>query len=214
MMSLRAIPGAPAVCGGGGGTMPMAQPMMPQMPQMPGQMPQMPGQMPQMPGQMPQMPGQMPQMPQQGMQGQAGAPSMPVGMMPALPSASNYGVVNLAPGFMPDPAQRPVTSGGAIAASTLSPQCRGFVTNQPDLFLDLAGPSNFLRIYVTSQSDTTLIVRRPDGSLLCNDDTYGLNPSVEGPFIPGRYGVWVGAYTAGQNAQSTVSVTELRSNHP
>jgi hypothetical protein len=127
----------------------------------------------------------------------------------------NYGTVTLRPGFLPDPRSVQVVSGGSMAAQQIAnPQCRGYITPQPDVVLNLTGTSPWFRIYVTSASDTTLVIRRPDGMIQCADDTYGLNPAIEGTFLAGRYQIWVGAYRPGENAQATLSFTELQSNHP
>jgi hypothetical protein len=139
-------------------------------------------------------------------------------LAPAQPSARfaapGNGTRTLSPGFIPDPMQVSGTARGAVDASTLAPTCSGFVGAAPDLALVLRGNEPWLRVYVSSPLDTTLVVRRPDGSFLCDDDTYGRHPSVEGAFPPGRYLVWVGTYHAGQTATYTLSVTEVRSNHP
>ena len=126
----------------------------------------------------------------------------------------NYGTVTIAPGFLPDPRNTAVVSGGNMAASTVQPSCRGYITPQPDVVLNLTGTSPWFRVYVTSTSDTTLVIRRPDGSIQCADDTFGLNPAIEGTFPAGRYSIWVGAYQAGDNSRSTLSFTEIQSNHP
>jgi hypothetical protein len=129
-------------------------------------------------------------------------------------AAPTLGVRTLAPGFLPDPMTVPGSARGTVDASTLSPSCAGFVAAAPDLALVLRGPEPWLRVYVQSPADTTLVVRRPDGTFHCDDDSYGRHPSVEGAFAPGRYLVWVGTYHAGQTATYTLSVTELRTNHP
>lgn len=127
----------------------------------------------------------------------------------------NYGTVTLRPGFLPDPRNVSVVSGGSMDASAVAgPHCHGYITPQPDVVLNLQGTSRWFRVYVTSSSDTTLVIRRPDGVIQCADDTFGLNPAIEGTFPAGRYAIWVGSYRAGENARATLSFTELQSNHP
>ena len=54
----------------------------------------------------------------------------------------NFGVMTLRPGFMPDPRSRPVVSGGNMPAQSLAgPSCRGYITPQPDVVLNLLGTS-------------------------------------------------------------------------
>ncbi len=126
----------------------------------------------------------------------------------------SYGTVTLRPGFLPDPRSASVVSGGGLSAAMAGPSCRGWITPQPDTALILLGMSPWFRVYVTSNADTTLVIRRPDGLIQCADDTFGLNPAIEGTFIPGRYAIWVGSYNQGENSPAIVSFTELQQNHP
>jgi hypothetical protein len=126
----------------------------------------------------------------------------------------NFGTVTIRSGFLPDPNNTHVVSGGSIDAHTVQAGCAGFITAQPDVVLNLQSASSWFRIYVTASSDTTLIVRRPNGTISCNDDTFGTNPAIEGAFPAGRYQIWVGSYHAGENADGTLSFTEIQSNHP
>jgi len=133
-------------------------------------------------------------------------------------SRSNFGRRNVTPGFVPDPINVNITSGGNIDASTLSLAggCVGWVTQQPDYIVQLAGTSASLRMYVTSASDVTLLVNTAGGQWRCNDDSYGgTNPSVDLPNAGrGQYDIWVGSYQSGVTARSVLHITELDSNHP
>jgi len=129
---------------------------------------------------------------------------------------SNFGTVSLASGFMPDPHTETGTSGGSINAQTLNPTCRGWVASTPDHLLVATTLFNNLRVMVSGgAADTTLVVQRPDGSYLCNDDATGegRNPLVAGGFPPGVYKIWVGSYQQGQNAPYTIGFSELGSVH-
>lgn len=178
-----AVPGQPS-------PLPLAQPQMPPG-MMPGQMP--PGQMP--PGQMP--PGQMP--PGQGMQ---------PGQMP--PSAP----ISLSTGFMPDPQVARGMTVGQVPASSLSPDpsCVGFVPAQPSHVLSLATAFTNLRVLVSAPIDTVLVIRQPDGSFRCNDDTVlgqVQNPTIEGAFAPGAYTIWVGTFSQNNSGGYVIGFTEL-----
>ena len=107
-------------------------------------------------------------------------------------------------------------SGGSQDGSVLRGQgiCRGYITPQPDHQLVVSAAQPYLHLFVLSAADTTLIVRQPDGSLLCNDDTYNLNPSIEGTFQPGVYQVWVGGYHAGEVRPYRLTVTNNPTQHP
>lgn len=122
---------------------------------------------------------------------------------------SNFGTVSLAPGFNPDPATATGTSGGTIDAATLAPECLGTVSETPDHLFVAEGAFSNLRVMVNSQSDTTLVVQRPDGTYVCNDDgPEGLNPVIDAAFGQGTYKIWVGSYS-GDNAPYTIGFTEL-----
>lgn len=122
--------------------------------------------------------------------------------------ASNYGVVRIQSGFLPDPTTANGTSGGAQNASSVGGSCRGWIANQPDHILYLDSPFNYLRIGAVSGQDTTLVIRGPAG-VHCDDDTGGnRNPLLAGSFPAGRYEVWIGSYTQGTFAPYTLSLSE------
>jgi len=86
----------------------------------------------------------------------------------------------------------------------------GWATSIPDYIINLTGMSPTLRMYATSDSDTTLIINDANGIWHCNDDSDGLNPSVELPNAsPGQYDVWVGSYSQGDGAAAVLHLTEL-----
>lgn len=87
------------------------------------------------------------------------------------------------------------TSGGPNAASTMEPSCSGYISEEPSFVVDVT-TSNTVSVSVMSQGDTTLVLSGPDG-IICNDDLVGTNPGIEQYLSPGRYGVWVGSYSAG-----------------
>ena len=131
---------------------------------------------------------------------------------------ANFGRRDLSPGFQPDPINVNVVSGGGIDARNLGlgPGCVGFVTRQPDYIFNLRGPSAHLRLYVTGQGDTTLLVNTGAGRWVCNDDSYGgTNPTVDINNAPaGQYDVWIGSYRADQQIRGQLHITELNANHP
>ena len=139
----------------------------------------------------------------------------------AIPAAAqnpngrpNFGTVTLRTGFTPDPRVVPVVSGGAIPASRIRGDCRGFISANPDVRVVYTAGSLPLIISVASASDTTLVVNGPDGRFRCDDDggENGLNPSIryEQP-RSGRYEIWVGSYRSGQNSRARVHISEIRS---
>ena len=123
---------------------------------------------------------------------------------------------NLAPGFMPDPATATGNAGGLTDASTLNSECRGYIAATPNHILTATAPFTNLRIAVNGGStDVTLVVQRPDGSFLCNDDFEGLNPLVEGPFAAGEHRIYICTYNAeSAGARYRIGVSELGSTSP
>jgi hypothetical protein len=110
----------------------------------------------------------------------------------------NFGTVALRTGFTPDPRTVNVRSGGNIDASRLGANCRGFISNAPDVRLNFtAGSSLPLIISANSRADTTLVINAPDGRWYCDDDggRLGMNPAVRFDNVrSGRYEIWVGTY--------------------
>jgi hypothetical protein len=126
----------------------------------------------------------------------------------------NFGAIDLASGFTPDPQVIAVRSGGSLNAQSLSPSCRGFISNAPDVRLNYDAGSLPLIISVASAADTTLVVNGPDGSWYCDDDggVNGLNPMVRfnNP-KPGRYEIWVGTYANASLQPAQLFISELTS---
>lgn len=130
--------------------------------------------------------------------------------------AANFGVHTLSGGFMPDPAQFNVVSGGSIHGSAADARCRGYVTGQPDVILHYNNAASFVRFFVRGQGDTTLIINDGAGRWHCDDDSGGsLNPMVDIDNPPsGQYDIWIGSYRSGENIRGTLNVTELRNVRP
>tara|TARA_A100001391_G_scaffold140858_1_gene98804 strand:- start:113 stop:559 length:447 start_codon:yes stop_codon:yes gene_type:complete len=126
-------------------------------------------------------------------------------------SAQTFGSVNLRAGFTPDPYRTTVTSGGAIAASSLFNNCTGWVADNVDFAVYYTAGSFNLTFSASSNADTTLIIQAPNGNWYCDDDSgNGLNPMVTiGNPTSGRYSVWIGSYRQGEYAQATLSVSEI-----
>ena len=125
----------------------------------------------------------------------------------------NYGEVRLAAGFTPDPYLQVIRAGGTYAASNLSNECRGFVTQAPDVRLWWEGKGSLpIKISAISNADTTIIVNGPAGEWYCDDDSGDdNNPSVQLNAVPGRYEIWIGTYSNGETKQTVLSISELNS---
>lgn len=104
-------------------------------------------------------------------------------------------------------------AGGPVDAPSM-PNSRGFCTGQireegPTARLQLGAGSGSLDIASCSGDDTTLVVRAPDGSWLCDDDSEGSNPVVTvASAQAGTYDIFVGSY-AGGTAPTQLKMSEM-----
>ncbi len=133
-------------------------------------------------------------------------------MAQSLNTSANgtYGNVQLRTGFEPDPYTVSVTAGGEIEMSSVNENCNGNVARRADFTLRYrAGEELPLIISATSEGDTTLAVRTPNGQWFCNDDTDALNPLVrfDDP-ASGRYQVWVGTFGS-EPVAATLNISEV-----
>lgn len=115
---------------------------------------------------------------------------------PDLALDPTYGDVELSEGFVPDPHEITLTAGGEVGVAV--GECDyGHVANAPDvgLYYETSGSSD-LYIWVESEGDATLLVNRPDGSWICDDDGFDArDPLVVLPGAGGGlYDLWVGTY--------------------
>ncbi|PWE16888.1 peptidase S1 [Marinicauda salina] len=128
---------------------------------------------------------------------------------------ARYGDISLSSGFRSDPRRVSVVSGGRNRASDTASGCRGWVATAPDVQLTYqAGSVLPLILSVDSTSDTTLLVNDPNGRWHCDDDggNDGLNPALTfSEPLSGVYDIWIGSYRQGENAQATLSISELYS---
>lgn len=127
------------------------------------------------------------------------------------PGGSNFGTISIAPGFTPDPYVIEGTSGGGINAADLHADCQGQISGPPDHLLVAGGVFTNLRVMAHAEHDVTLIVERPDGTYLCNDDgEEGLtHPIVDGMFAAGTYKIWVGSYDSSTLGRYTLGISEM-----
>ena len=126
----------------------------------------------------------------------------------------NFGTLNLASGFTPDPQVVAVRSGGEINAATISQSCQGFVSNAPDVRLNYTAGSLPLILSVAADADTTLVVNGPDGSWYCDDDggVNGMNPMVRfNAPASGQYDIWIGTYGNASLQPAQLNISELTS---
>lgn len=129
-----------------------------------------------------------------------------------LDAEPGFGNIALEAGFMPDPEQILVMASGPVdSAAAIGGRCAGFVSSAPNVVLDWdSADEGFLRIFVESEGDTTLVINGPDGEWYCDDDGhYALNPRVDFEAAsPGEYSIWVGSFYQGEGLEATINITE------
>jgi hypothetical protein len=123
-----------------------------------------------------------------------------------------FGQVRLTAGFEPDPHDVAVNAGGPVAASRANAECVGQIPRRASYTLRYTAGALPLFISATSEDDTVIVVRAPDGSWHCDDDSGGtLNPLVswETP-ASGRYQIYVGRFTDdAETAQAVLHISEI-----
>ncbi|MSR23010.1 MAG: serine protease [Gemmatimonadetes bacterium] len=125
----------------------------------------------------------------------------------------SFGSVSLAAGFSADPHTVKMPSGGEVNGDYLGGGCTGYAAVAPDYRLSWSGRSSELRIFFAAEGgrDTALLINRPDGSWVCNDDAASgvLDPMIalDGP-ATGQYDIWVASYSAGDFIDGTLYITE------
>jgi hypothetical protein len=123
-----------------------------------------------------------------------------------------YGQIRLNSGFQPDPHNVTLNAGGAIDATRASADCVGYVDARPSFTLRYRSGDYPLFIGAVSDADTTIVVRAPNGTWHCDDDSGGaLNPLVswEDP-SSGRYQIWVGRFgMQGETAPAVLHISEV-----
>ncbi|MGB5680241.1 MAG: hypothetical protein WBM47_00210 [Polyangiales bacterium] len=126
-------------------------------------------------------------------------------------SPSRFGVVPLHAGFSPDPRVVAGEAFGEAPAKSVHRKCRGWISETPDYLL--AADTAFLQLYVLarSRSDVLLVVRKPDGSVLCNDNRPGTkDPMIRAAFPIGSTQVWVGVGKEGERARYRLGFSEVK----
>lgn len=141
---------------------------------------------------------------------------MEAGMLPL--TAPSYGSVTLTSGYEDDPHFIYATGGGPLdVAAALGSVCQGtaigYVSSKPTYHINYTAGDYPLTIfnYSLDDGDTTLVVRAPDGTWYCDDDSAGLmQPAVtfNNP-QSGEYYAWVGSYTTDVYDEGVLLVTEV-----
>ncbi|WP_017653071.1 hypothetical protein [Fortiea contorta] len=135
---------------------------------------------------------------------------------PAIAQTSNFGTISLSTGTQPVKAAVEGYTGGSYPLSAISNRdqdkkaCIGFADPNPDHILILEQDFASLKILVNSGGDTTLLVKGPEETIRCGDDT-GKNKdaSIDGSqWKRGTYQIWVGSFDSGVKRNYTLTVQQ------
>lgn len=95
--------------------------------------------------------------------------------------------------------------------------CSGLVSLTPSYVFDWSGETDALSLFVEADGDATLLVRAPDGSLLCSDDASAENTNplltITQP-VDGLYLVWVGRIDPTEPVNGELTITEAADAQP
>jgi hypothetical protein len=125
-------------------------------------------------------------------------------------SPSRFGVVPLHAGFSPDPRVVGGTAVGEVPAKSVHRKCKGWISATPDYLLDADTAFFQLHVLGRSRSDVLLVVRKPDGAVVCNDNRPGTkDPMLRSKFPMGTTQVWIGVQEEGATADYRLGFSEV-----
>ncbi len=114
----------------------------------------------------------------------------------------------------PDPYAIPgALAGGDVDIGAQTIACPGSYTDLPSFGFRLAQPTPDLRVFFVArdpQADAALIVRMPDGTWYCNDNSFHTQqPTIDviGSRATGGVSVWIGSITPGESIPGTLYLT-------
>ena len=129
---------------------------------------------------------------------------------PYADTPSRFGTVPLHAGFNPDPRVVSGEAVGEIRAQSVHRRCRGWISETPDYLVEADTAFFQLHVLARSREDISLVVRKPNGSVLCNDNRYGArDPMVRGDFPAGSTQVWIGVKGEGAKATYRLGFSEV-----
>lgn len=129
---------------------------------------------------------------------------------PYRDSRSRFGLVPLHAGFSPDPRAVGGRARGDVAAELMHRKCKGWISEFPDYLLRADTAFFKLHILVRSRADLILVVRKPNGEVLCNDNRSGTkDPMIASDFPIGTTQVWVGVHQEGAEADYRLGFSEV-----
>ena len=107
-------------------------------------------------------------------------------------------------------AETQVQAGGDLAMPVVGAGCAGFISADPVASVQTSAETLSVTASAGFEGDLTLLVRAPDGRMICSDDYKGTDPGLQVSGAgDGTYTIWVGTYSsAGSPIQATLIVRE------
>ncbi|HEY9872032.1 MAG TPA: hypothetical protein V6D12_01270 [Candidatus Obscuribacterales bacterium] len=136
---------------------------------------------------------------------------------PVLAQSANFGKLTLSPGFRRAVGIVSGYTNGSFSLSSIANRdrqknaCIGYGDPTPDHIMVLEKDFSRLEVKVdTGGKDTTLVIKGPDDTVRCGDDTgNSKDASIEATnWKAGKYSIWVGNIESGQTWNYTLSVRE------
>lgn len=134
-----------------------------------------------------------------------------------LPVKAQGSVVNLGRNFRPDPMKLQGSTSGSVRIADIAgiqANCRGYANSQPNYVIQLKDnfPVMDMLVYTNEvKDDPTMLVKGPNGLVICADDEYrGHNPQLYRRFPEGIYQIWIGSSETNKSIQYTLSLSEIR----
>ena len=139
------------------------------------------------------------------------APAAPEMVAPSEEASSRFGLVPLHAGFSPDPRIVSGEAVGEVRARSIHRKCKGWISETPDYVLETDTAFFNLHVLARSRSDTLLVVRKPDGSVVCNDNRNNTkDPMLRSHFPIGTTQVWIGVHDKGATAPYRLGFSEVK----
>jgi hypothetical protein len=125
--------------------------------------------------------------------------------------------ISLDRNFRPDPKPLTGNGGGNVSIASIAgiaDNCRGFANSEPNHTITLTEtfPVMDLLVYTDNiNDDPTMLVKGPNGIVICADDeSGGRNPQASRRMPKGTYQVWVASKNINQSFSYTLSLSEIR----
>jgi len=125
--------------------------------------------------------------------------------------------ISLGRNFRPDPATLTGNGGGNVSIASIAgiaDNCRGFANAEPNHTITLTEnfPVMDLLVYTDNiNDDPTMLVKGPNGLVICADDeSGGRNPQATRRMPKGTYQVWVASKNINQSFSYMLSLSEIR----